>query len=122
MAAFTGALLVGFEMVLTHWSCLYLAWFFPFVAFALLAPAQAAPRAAQTGQLDVNADELAARRPPVGPALDEHALDPHVAARDLEPHREAGDEAADRPVGDAADHRVVRAGHPGVGDRGGAAG
>ena len=38
LAAFTGALLIGFEMVLTHWSWLYLPWFFPFVAFALLAP------------------------------------------------------------------------------------
>ena len=38
IAAFTGALLVGFELVLTHWSWLYLEWFFPFVAFALLSP------------------------------------------------------------------------------------
>jgi hypothetical protein len=38
LAAFTGVLLVGFEIVLTHWSFLYLPWFFPFVAFALLAP------------------------------------------------------------------------------------
>ncbi len=38
LAAFTGALLVGFEAVLTHWSWLYLPWFFPFVAFALLVP------------------------------------------------------------------------------------
>jgi hypothetical protein len=38
LAAFTGALLVGFEVVLTHWSWLYLPWFFPFVAFALLSP------------------------------------------------------------------------------------
>jgi hypothetical protein len=38
IAAFTGALLVGFEMVLTHWFYLYLPWFFPFVAFAVLAP------------------------------------------------------------------------------------
>jgi hypothetical protein len=38
LAAFTGALLVGFEIVLTHWSWLYLPWFFPFVAFAVLAP------------------------------------------------------------------------------------
>src|SRR5262249_46561725 len=37
LAAYTGALLVGFEAVLTHWSWLYLPWFFPFVAFALLA-------------------------------------------------------------------------------------
>ncbi len=47
LAAFTGALLVGFEIVLTHWSWLYLPWFFPFVAFALLAPRSAeAPAAA----------------------------------------------------------------------------
>jgi hypothetical protein len=38
LAALTGALLVGFELVLTHWFYLYLPWFFPFVAFALLAP------------------------------------------------------------------------------------
>jgi hypothetical protein len=38
LAAFTGALLVGFELVLTHWFYLYLPWFFPFVAIALLAP------------------------------------------------------------------------------------
>jgi hypothetical protein len=38
LAAFTGALLVGFELVLTHWSWLYLPWFFPFVAFALISP------------------------------------------------------------------------------------
>ena len=38
LAAFTGALLVGFELILTHWSWLYLEWFFPFVAFALISP------------------------------------------------------------------------------------
>jgi hypothetical protein len=37
LAAFTGALLVGFELVLTHWFYLYLPWFFPFAAIALLA-------------------------------------------------------------------------------------
>jgi hypothetical protein len=37
MAAFTAAVLIGFELVLTHWFYLYLPWFFPFVAFALLA-------------------------------------------------------------------------------------
>ena len=36
LAALTGALLIGFELVLTHWFYLYIAWFFPFVAFALL--------------------------------------------------------------------------------------
>lgn len=38
LAALTAALLIGFELVLTHWSFLYLPWFFPFVAFAVVAP------------------------------------------------------------------------------------
>jgi hypothetical protein len=41
LAALSGALLIGFELVLTHWFYLYIAWFFPFVAFAVLAPAAA---------------------------------------------------------------------------------
>jgi hypothetical protein len=40
LAALTAFLLIGFELVLTHWFYLYLPWFLPFVAFALLAPAQ----------------------------------------------------------------------------------
>lgn len=38
LAAFTAALLIGFEIVLTHWSWLYLPWFYPFVAIAILMP------------------------------------------------------------------------------------
>ena len=38
MAALTAAVLLGFELVLTHWFYLYLPWFFPFVALALIAP------------------------------------------------------------------------------------
>src|SRR5207302_2645084 len=38
LAALTGALLIGFELVLTHWFYLYIPWFFPFAAFALFAP------------------------------------------------------------------------------------
>jgi len=37
LAALTAALLIGFELVLTHWSYLYIPWFFPFAAFAVLA-------------------------------------------------------------------------------------
>ncbi len=37
LAALTGALLIGFELVLTHWFYLYLPWFFAFAAFAVLA-------------------------------------------------------------------------------------
>jgi hypothetical protein len=43
LAALTGGLIVGFEVVLTHWSYLYIAWFFPFVAFAVLAPTRQEP-------------------------------------------------------------------------------
>jgi hypothetical protein len=38
VAALSGALLIGFELVLTHWFYLYVVWFFPFAALALLAP------------------------------------------------------------------------------------
>jgi hypothetical protein len=38
LAALTAALLIGFELVLTHWFYLYLPWFFPFVAFVVLTP------------------------------------------------------------------------------------
>jgi hypothetical protein len=44
LAALSGALMIGFELVLTHWFYLYIPWFFPLVAFAALAPL--APRAA----------------------------------------------------------------------------
>jgi hypothetical protein len=38
LAALTGAVLIGFELALTHWFYLYIPWFFPFVAFVVLAP------------------------------------------------------------------------------------
>jgi hypothetical protein len=38
MAALTGAVLIGFQLTLTHWFYLYIPWFFPFVALAVLAP------------------------------------------------------------------------------------
>jgi hypothetical protein len=52
LAALTGALLVGFELVLTHWFYLYIPWFFPFAAIALLAAVPAvvaAPEAEEAG-------------------------------------------------------------------------
>jgi hypothetical protein len=94
-AALTGAVLVAFQIVLTHWSYFYLAWFFPFAAFALLA---------SPSLLHRDADGLAADGAPAGVALDEGALDAHVPARGLEPDGHAGDEAADRALGDAPDH------------------
>ena len=38
LAALTAAVLIAFELVLTHWFYLYIPWFFPFVAIALLLP------------------------------------------------------------------------------------
>jgi hypothetical protein len=38
LAALTAAVLIAFELVLTHWFYLYLPWFLPFAAFAVLAP------------------------------------------------------------------------------------
>ena len=58
LAALTGALLIGFELVLTHWFYLYIPWFVPFVAFALLVPA--AVRVAETEPLP---EDLGDERP-----------------------------------------------------------
>ena len=49
LAALTGVLLLGFELVLTHWSYLYIPWFFPFVAYAMLAPPEPEPGAGAPG-------------------------------------------------------------------------
>jgi hypothetical protein len=37
LAALTAAILIGFELTLTHWFYLYIPWFLPFVAYASLA-------------------------------------------------------------------------------------
>lgn len=61
LAALTGALLVGFELVLTHWFYLYIVWFFPFAALPLLAaaPAVAAARGeAEEGRAGRESREL----------------------------------------------------------------
>jgi hypothetical protein len=50
IAALSAALLIGFEAVLTHWFYLYIPWFFPFVAFALFAPAFLPVRAAEPAE------------------------------------------------------------------------
>ena len=57
LAALTAALLIGFELVLTHWFYLYIPWFFPFVAFAVLA-APAPPRRATRRSMTTPSREL----------------------------------------------------------------
>jgi hypothetical protein len=59
VAALSGALLLGFELVLTHWFYLYIPWFFPFAAFALFAPALIrAPERPEPAPSDHEAREL----------------------------------------------------------------
>lgn len=47
LAALSAFLLVGFELVLTHWFYLYIPWFLPFVAFVLCATPRPLPQAAE---------------------------------------------------------------------------
>jgi hypothetical protein len=47
LAAFSGALMLGFELVLTHWSYLYLPWAFPFALLPLVLPSRAPEAAAR---------------------------------------------------------------------------
>jgi hypothetical protein len=58
LAALTAALLLGFELVLTHWFYLYLPWFFPFAVFAVLAPAAEPVRARVREPLERPRQEL----------------------------------------------------------------
>ena len=58
LAALTAALLLGFQLVLTHWFYLYLPWFFPFAAFAVLAPAPEPVRARAPQPLERPRQEL----------------------------------------------------------------
>jgi hypothetical protein len=58
LAALTAALLIGVELVLTHWFYLYLPWFFPFAAFAVLAPAAEPLRAPVRSPLERPRQEL----------------------------------------------------------------
>jgi hypothetical protein len=58
MAALTAVLLIGFELVLTHWSYLYLPWFFPFVAMALVAQLPGAPKPTDALARAVDPDDV----------------------------------------------------------------
>jgi hypothetical protein len=47
LAALTAAVLIAFQLPLTHWFYLYLPWFFPFVVLWLLLPSDPEPHQAQ---------------------------------------------------------------------------
>ena len=69
LAALSGALLIGFQLTLTHWSYLYVEWFAPFclLAFCLGSSSE--------GELAVEHDLLE------GP-VSAHPVDPHLGAAD----------------------------------------
>ena len=70
LAALTAAVLVAFQLTLTHWFYLYLPWVAPFVFLWLLLPEPA------DGSGDGDADCLDRRRPcPSRRRTDERALD-----------------------------------------------
>jgi hypothetical protein len=67
LAAFTAALLAGFEICLTYWLYTYIPWFFPFAAIALLAPAAVLVRAParEPEDLELEPQEFDPGRPAV---------------------------------------------------------
>jgi hypothetical protein len=62
LAALTAAVLIGFELTLTHWFYLYIPWFLPFVAYAVLAPAEERDDEEEPPTRDRPARELVAAR------------------------------------------------------------
>jgi hypothetical protein len=60
VAALTAAVLIGFQLTLTHWFYLYIPWFFPFVALAVLAPMPARPATIVEPEADRPSRELVA--------------------------------------------------------------
>ncbi|HEY8107239.1 MAG TPA: hypothetical protein VIC70_00935, partial [Gaiellaceae bacterium] len=83
LAAFTGVLLAGFELVVTYWLYTYIPWFYPFAVIALLAPA--APLRRLVSRSDGDSDELDRLGVPAVGARDEDTLQPNVAFGRLEP-------------------------------------
>jgi len=83
LAALTGVLLAGFELVVTYWLYTYIPWFYPFAALALLAPAVPLRQLVAVSGRD--ADELDSLGAARVRARDEGALEPHVAFGRLEP-------------------------------------
>jgi hypothetical protein len=83
LAALTAALLAGFQLVVTYWLYTYIPWFYPFAAFALLAPA--APLARRVFSSERNAHELHRFGTPAFGAGQQNALQPDASLGRLEP-------------------------------------
>ena len=65
LAAFTAALLAGFEICLTYWLYTYIPWFFGFAAIAMFAPAAVRARAPVPEELQVPPQQFDPTRPAV---------------------------------------------------------
>ncbi len=64
LAAFTAALIAGFELVLTYWLYTYIPWFYGFAAIAVLAPLAVVVREPVV-ELELDPEQLDAARPAV---------------------------------------------------------
>ena len=85
LAALTAALLAGFQLVVTYWLYTYIPWFYPFAAFALLAPAE--PLARRVFSSERNAQELHRFGAPAFGAGQQNAFQPDASLGRLEPDR-----------------------------------
>jgi hypothetical protein len=56
LAALTAALLMGFELVRTHWAALYIAWFFPFLLLAVVAGTELGGRVPERSRVRSDAE------------------------------------------------------------------
>jgi hypothetical protein len=65
LAAFTAALLAGFEICLTYWLYTYIPWFFGFAAIAMFAPAAVRARAPVPEELQLPPQQFDPTRPAV---------------------------------------------------------
>lgn len=68
VAAFSGALLIGTQLTLTHWFYLYIPWFLPFVLLAIV-PAWPAPTPAATRNPDPSDGHPVSAVPDAPPAV-----------------------------------------------------
>ena len=112
LAALTAAVLVAFQIALTHWFYLYLP-----VGSPRSSSSGYSSRARSRSLRVRNSHRTDRTRPAgLGVAVDQHALDLDAALRGLEAHREARCQIARRQLGHDPDHGIVRARHAGVGD------
>jgi MFS family permease len=63
LAALTAAVIVAFQLSLTHWFYLYLPWMLPFVVLWLVLPAERAPAEVEDYEIGMRSDSIAVALP-----------------------------------------------------------